>query len=210
MTAAAIFAIATALVGDLSGKFLAEYQPEKLAAAEWHFETTTEAPLILGGILTENNEVKYALEIPYALSILAHGSPGAEVIGLEEFPEEDRPPLIVHYMFDAMVAIGVLLALISIAYVIFQRKRKWNELNKPLLRSIVLGGPLAMLAIEAGWFFAEEGRQPWILRGYMRTAEGATSSPHVDLMLYLFILLYLILAISVVTVLRKNVQVQSG
>lgn len=203
MTAAAVFAISTALIGDLSGKFLAEYQPEKLAAAEWHFETSTEAPLILGGVLTEDNEVKYGLEIPYALSILAHGSPGAEVIGLEEFPEEDLPPLIVHYLFDAMVGIGIFLAFISIVFVIMQRKKNWNEHNRPLLWAIFAGAPLAMFAIEMGWIFAEVGRQPWILVGYMRTAEGATTATHVDTMLYMFVLLYLVLSVSCITVLRK-------
>ncbi len=204
MVVAFVFAIVTALVGDLSGKYLANYQPEKLAAAEWHFETMEEASLILGGILTEDNEVKYALEIPYALSILAHGTPGAEVIGLEEYPKEDWPPLVVHYMFDLMVAIGMGLALISFIYIVMKKKKSWNPLNKPLLSLIVAGGPLAMLAIEAGWFFTEEGRQPWIIRGVMRTAEGATTSQHVDVMLYLFAALYVILIVSAVTVLIRT------
>lgn len=204
MVVAFVTAISTALIGDLSGKYLAKYQPEKLAAAEWHFETTEEASLILGGILDENQEVKYALEIPYALSILAHGTPDAEVIGLEEFPEEEWPPLVVHYLFDLMVAIGMFLALISTIYVVFKWRKNWNELNRPLLWMIVSSGPLAMIAIEAGWFFTEEGRQPWILRGYMTTAEGATSSPHVDLMLYAFGALYIILLVSVVRVLHRT------
>ncbi|MBH0173505.1 cytochrome ubiquinol oxidase subunit I [Fictibacillus sp. 23RED33] len=204
MTVAFVCALSTAVIGDLSGKYLAEYQPEKLAAAEWHFETTKEASLILGGILDENNDVKYALEIPYALSILAHATPDAEVIGLEEYPKEEWPPLIVHYFFDLMVGIGMFLAIISFIYVFMKWRKKANELNRPLLWFIVSSGPLAMLAIEAGWFFTEEGRQPWILRGYMTTAEGATSSGYVDIMLYLFIGLYLILAISAVTVLRRT------
>ena len=72
------------LLGDFSGKYLAEYQPEKLAAAEWHFETEAGAPLVLMGIL-EDGEAKYAIKIPYALSILAHNDPMAEVIGLDQF-----------------------------------------------------------------------------------------------------------------------------
>ncbi|NEU32174.1 cytochrome ubiquinol oxidase subunit I [bacterium LRH843] len=203
MTVAAVFAIATALIGDFSGKFLAEYQPEKLAAAEWHFETTTEAPLILGGVLTEENEVKYALEIPYALSILAHGNPGSEVIGLEEFPKEDLPPLIVHYLFDAMVVIGMWLAFVAVVFILFQRTKRWNEHNRLLLWAIFTGAPLAVFAIEMGWIFTEIGRQPWVLVGFMKTAEGATTSTHVDTMLYMFVLLYLVLAISCITVLRK-------
>ncbi|GAA0361164.1 cytochrome ubiquinol oxidase subunit I [Bacillus horti] len=203
MVAALIFAISTALIGDLSGKFLAKYQPEKLAAAEWHFETTTEAPLVIGGFLTEDNEIKYALEIPYALSILAHGSPTAEVIGLEEFPEEELPPLWVHYFFDLMVMFGIYLMIVSLIYVIFTRFKKWNEHARPLLWAIVAGGPFAMLAIEFGWLFAEQGRQPWILVGYMTTAEGATTSAHVDIMLYLFLALYTVLAVTCIVILRK-------
>ncbi|MDA6082943.1 cytochrome ubiquinol oxidase subunit I, partial [Escherichia coli] len=79
-----------------------EYQPEKLAAAEWHFETKEGAPLMLYGVL-EDGEVKYAIKIPYALSILAHSNPNAEVIGLDQFPEDEIPPLYIHYLFDLMV-----------------------------------------------------------------------------------------------------------
>ncbi|MFD6440306.1 cytochrome ubiquinol oxidase subunit I [Peribacillus sp. NPDC060186] len=203
MTVALAFAICTALIGDLSGKYLAQYQPEKLAASEWHFETEKGATLIFAGSLNENNEIKHAIELPFALSILAHGIPTAEVIGLEEFPEEDWPPLVIHYYFDWMVTSGMFLALVSFIYFCMQYRKKWNEFNKPLLAAIIVGGPLSMLAIEAGWFMAEQGRQPWIIRGFMRTAEAATKSSHVDTMLYLFILLYIVLAISTIIVLKR-------
>lgn len=86
MAACLIFALGTAAAGDWSGKFLAEHQPEKLAAAEWHFETERQAPLILGGVLDpESLDVRYGLSLPYTLSILAHGDPNAEVTGLKEF-----------------------------------------------------------------------------------------------------------------------------
>lgn len=124
-----IFAIATALIGDLSGKYLAEYQPEKLAAAEWHFETSTEAPLVMWGVLDENNEANYALHIPYALSILAHGFPSSEVTGLEEFPAEEQPPLVIHYFFDTMVTIGMFMIALSLLYW-FGMRRKWAFVEK--------------------------------------------------------------------------------
>ncbi|WP_216827589.1 cytochrome ubiquinol oxidase subunit I [Alkalihalobacterium elongatum] len=203
MVAALVFSIATVVIGDLSGKFLAEYQPEKLAAAKLHFETTTEAPLHLGGILTEDNELKYGLEIPYGLSILAHGSPSAEVIGLNDFPADEVPPLWIHYMFDIMVAIGMYLAAISVIYVALSKWKKEYLYNKPLLWSIIIGGPLAMIAIEVGWILAEVGRQPWILVGVMKTAEGATTADHVDIMLVIFSIVYIILAVSCSIVLRK-------
>ncbi|WMJ15713.1 cytochrome ubiquinol oxidase subunit I [Geobacillus proteiniphilus] len=203
MKAALIFSIASAIVGDLSGKFLAVYQPEKLAAAEWHFETKSHAPLLLFGTLEEDGDVKNALKIPYALSILAHNHPAAVVTGLNEIPEDERPPLYIHYLFDIMVTIGVFLMLVAAAYWLGSIFRwKWTA-KKWFFGLLAAGGPLAMIAIEAGWYLAEVGRQPWILRGYMKTAEAATSSGHVDTMLVFFCLLYLILGVASVTVLVR-------
>lgn len=203
MVAAAVFAVGTAVIGDLSGKYLHEYQPEKLAAAEWHFETERGAPLILGGYLTEDNEVKYALELPYALSILSGFSPDTEVVGLNEFEDDVLPPLFIHYFFDTMVFIGMYLAFVSTLFVFLNWTKKWNAFNKPLLMMIAAGGPLSILAMESGWIFTEVGRQPWILNGIMRTSEGATSSEHVGLMLILFALLYTVLGVTCAGVLRK-------
>jgi cytochrome d ubiquinol oxidase subunit I len=208
MKTALIFSLVSALVGDLSGKFLAEYQPEKLAAAEWHFETSTHAPLVLFGMLDENNNIKNALIIPNALSILAHNHPAAEVKGLNEFPKEETPPLYIHYLFDLMVTLGVFLTVVAAVYWL-GKIFKWKFVAKKwFFGLLVASGPLSMLAIEAGWYLAEVGRQPWILRGYMKTAEAATSSAHVDTMLILFSILYLILGIASAAVLinmfRKN------
>ncbi|WP_284036324.1 cytochrome ubiquinol oxidase subunit I [Neobacillus sp. 114] len=202
-----IFSVATAVIGDFSGKYLAEYQPEKLAAAEWHFETEKGAPLYLYGVL-DNGEVKYALKIPFGLSILAHSNPNAEVIGLDRFPDNEEPPLYIHYLFDLMVTLGMGLTFLAFVYVLGVH-RKWRIIFKKWFSwLLVLSGPLAVIAIEAGWWMAEVGRQPWILRGIMRTSEAATGSGQVDIMLMLFSLLYLILGIGSILVLirmfRKN------
>lgn len=197
-----VFSVATAIIGDFSGKYLAEYQPEKLAAAEWHFETSDSAPLILYGVL-DDGEVKYAIEIPYALSILAHNDPTAEVIGLDQFPEDERPPLYIHYFFDIMVTIGMFMVMLSAFYVV-AKWRKWKFANSRfILWLIVAGGPLSLIAIQAGWWMTEVGRQPWILRGIMTVDEAATSSGSVDIMVIAFALLYLILGIGSVVVLRR-------
>jgi cytochrome d ubiquinol oxidase subunit I len=203
MVCAFVFMISTALIGDFSGKYLAKYQPEKLAATEWHFETMGKAPLILGGILTEDNEVRYGLEIPFGLSILAHSNPFAEVTGLNEFPMDERPPLWIHYLFDIKMGYAAFMVLISLLFIIEMVRKKGNTYRRWLLRAIVIAAPIAMLTIEHGWIFSEVGRQPWLLRGIMRTAEGATTSDHVDLMLLLFALLYLVLGISSARVLIK-------
>lgn len=203
MVAAFIFSFATAVIGDFSGKFLAEYQPIKLAAAEWHFETAKEAPLVIGGILTAGNEIKYGVKIPYALSFLAHGTFQSEVKGLNEFPPDEIPPLFIHYLFDAMVLIGIYMVAISFLFMVADFVKKWNPYRKIILVGIVAAAPLAMFAIEYGWVFAEVGRQPWILYGYMRTSQGATTSEHVGTMFVLFSILYFILAVTVIRVLRK-------
>jgi cytochrome d ubiquinol oxidase subunit I len=203
MTAALVFSITTALVGDFSGKFLAKYQPEKLAAAEWHFETAAQVPLVIGGILTKDHQIKYGIKIPFALSILAHDNPNSEVQGLNDTPADEQPPLFVHYIFDSMVSIGIFLTVLSMLYVRMARKFKNGQYPRWLLRLIVISGPLAMLGIEAGWVYAEVGRQPWILRGYMKTANGATTSTHVDTMLILFCILYIVLGLTTIKVLGK-------
>ncbi|CEG23597.1 Putative cytochrome bd menaquinol oxidase subunit I [Planococcus massiliensis] len=197
-----VFAIATAIIGDFSGKYLAEYQPEKLAAAEWHFETEEGADLVLFGVL-DGEEPKYAIRIPYALSILAHSLPNAEVTGLNEFPEDEVPPLWIHYLFDIMVSIGMWLAFIAFVYVAASW-RGWKFIKqKWFLWLTLISGPLALVAIEAGWWFTEVGRQPWILRGYMTVEEAATTSGQVDLMIILFAGLYFILGIGTIVVLLR-------
>ncbi|MET3290214.1 UNVERIFIED_CONTAM: cytochrome d ubiquinol oxidase subunit I [Brevibacillus sp. OAP136] len=205
-----IFSLANTFIGDLSGKFLAEYQPEKLAAGEWHFHTEERAKLIVGGILHPDTlQVEFALGVPFALSILAKGTPDATVIGLDQFPRDQWPPLYIHYFFDLMVGLGTYLLVISLVYVIVTLAQKRGKLmrltkwNRPFLALIMAGGPFAVLAMECGWIYAEVGRQPWILRGYMRTSEAATQAAYLPEMLILFVLLYAFLGVLVVTVLIR-------
>jgi len=203
MICAFVFMISTALIGDLSGKYLAMYQPEKLAATEWHFQTESNAPLILGGILTEDNEIKYALKIPFGLSILAYSNPFAEVIGLDQFPEDEWAPLWIHYLFDIKMGYVIVMTLIIVYFIVQLIRKKGNIYHRKLLWAVVISAPIAMLTIEHGWIFSEVGRQPWIVRGIMKTSEGATTSGYVDVMLLLFFLLYLVLGITAIRVLSK-------
>lgn len=202
MAAGLVFALGTAVAGDVSAKFLAEAQPEKLAAAEWHFETGKNADLILFGTIDENREIHNEIRVPKMLSFLAGNSFKTEVIGLDRIPEDEQPPLWIHYMFDLMVTIGMYATFISAVF-LFLLLFRGNPFNKPLLWSIVASGPLSMLAIEFGWIFAEVGRQPWILRGYMKVAEGATKADDVGLTFLMFLALYLVLAVMTVIVLTR-------
>lgn len=203
LTLAFIFSMGTAVWGDIAGKFLAEYQPAKLAAAEWHFETTDKAEFVFGGVLDkEKQEVKYAIKVPYALSILATNSPNGVVVGLNDIPRDEWPPLFIHYLFDSMATIGGYMALVPVLYFLIVKVRK-RVPPKWILWASVFGAPLGFLAIEFGWMFAEIGRQPWILNGYLRTVHAATTANNVGEMLILFCLLYAFLGTVCALVLKR-------
>ncbi|RXK18837.1 cytochrome ubiquinol oxidase subunit I [Macrococcus sp. DPC7161] len=192
-----IFSILTIVAGDVSAKFLHHEQPEKLAAMEWHFDTSDNANLILFGVLDEKTqEIKGALELPGLLSFLADSSTSTVVKGLNDIKADERPPLIVHYFFDLMVIFGMLSFAISIIYLIALKfKPLWIE-KSWLLYLVALTGPMSMLAIEFGWFLAEMGRQPWLLRGFLKVVDGATHADGVSLTLVAFGILYIILGFS--------------
>ncbi|SUL41525.1 Cytochrome d ubiquinol oxidase subunit I [Staphylococcus aureus] len=184
------------LAGDLSAKFLHKFQPEKLAAYEWHFDTSSHAKLLLFGVLDEKTQqVNGAIELPGLLSFLADNSVKTKVQGLNDFPKSLHPPMIVHYFFDLMVTMGILCFVISGVYVLtlmFKKLRNFST-HKWMLYGILLTGPASMLAIEFGWFLTEMGRQPWIVRGYMRVAEAATQAGGITFVTILFGILYTIL-----------------
>ncbi|WP_271402177.1 cytochrome ubiquinol oxidase subunit I [Salinicoccus roseus] len=205
-----VMASLTVLAGDFSAKFLHEHQPEKLAAMEWHFETEDNADLVLFGVLDEETqEVSYAIKIPSVLSFLAGNSFDTEVTGLNDIPEDEHPPLIIHYFFDMMVFFGMYGLTVALIYFL-AKFSKFDEHHPALLYAYVLTGPLSMAAIESGWFLAEMGRQPWILRGYMRVSEAVTNADGLGLTLIAFVLLYAVLGVTCIYVLLKMFQGKSA
>ncbi|BGE82738.1 cytochrome D ubiquinol oxidase subunit I [Staphylococcus petrasii] len=194
------------LAGDMSAKFLHKVQPEKLAAYEWHFDTQSKADLVFFGVLNDKTqEVHGAIKIPGMLSFLADNNVNTKVKGLNDFPKNDLPPLIVHYFFDLMVSMGIFCFIVSglfILTLIFKKLRKFT-LNKGLLYAVLLTGPASLLAIEFGWFLTEMGRQPWIVRGYMRVSQAATQAGGITLVTIMFGLLYLVLLVTSAYVLLR-------
>ncbi|WP_139823860.1 cytochrome ubiquinol oxidase subunit I [Thalassobacillus devorans] len=188
-----LMSLATAANGHETAQMLHEYMPRKLAAAEGLFETQSYAPLAIGGFTDEESEsVKFAIEIPGALSFLAGDRFDTEVLGLNEFPKDEWPPLFVHTLFNVMVGIGTLLLLYSAFLVIWKFVLK-KEFKPWMFAGLTAGGPLAIIAIEAGWCFSCIGRQPWTITDVMRTTEAATDSDYVGLLFFLFAGLYIAL-----------------
>lgn len=199
--------------GDLAAKYIADHQPAKLAAAEALFETQTCAPLAIGGVPDlDARELDLAIELPCGLSLLAQGDPNAEVIGLDQIPLDEQPPItIVHLSFQLMVACGfAMLALVGVGGALWLLSRRGRVsppwASQPFLRACVVAAPLGLIAIEAGWVVTEVGRQPWIIRGVMRTADAVTPMPHLTVPFTVFTLLYVFLGVIVIVLLRNHVM----
>jgi cytochrome bd ubiquinol oxidase subunit I len=193
--------------GDISARQVARHQPVKLAAMESHFETMAGAPLTVGGWPDpETRQIKYAIKIPYGLSLLAFHDPKATVKGLNDFPREDWPNVpIVHVSFQIMVALGTYLALVSLWVAWAALRRREVAASRRLLQAIALGAPMGFIAIEAGWAVTEVGRQPWIIYGVLRTADAVTPMPGLVVPFLLFTLLYCFLGVIVVWLLYRQI-----
>lgn len=203
-----IAALLQPLSGDLSAKDIAERQPAKLAAMEAHFETSKSAPLLIGGLPNEDTkEVDYAIKIPGALSFLAHGDFEAEVIGLDQIPEEDQPPvLITHIAFQVMVGLGMIMMALSLLYFFSHWKKKNWQTKRWYLWLFVLATPLGFIALEAGWTVTEVGRQPWIINGFMRTKDAVTPMPGIFYSFLIFTAVYVSLSFIVTFLLYRQIK----
>src|SRR5690606_5092140 len=127
------------------------------------------------------------LKIPGLLSFLAHGDVDKPVMGLNDVPREDRPPVAVtHYAFQLMIGLGMLMALLALIYLYgLVRRRPWLT-SRWLYRLFVWSIPMGYIALEAGWTVTEVGRQPWIIHNIMRTADAVTPMPGIVYSFYLF------------------------
>ena len=201
----AVAALLQPLSGDFSARQVATTQPVKLAALEGQFQTERGAPLRVGGLPDEEaRETRFALEIPYGLSILAFHDPQAEVLGLEAFPRENWPNVRnVHLAFQVMVALGSAMALVALAFLYYRLRRR--ALPRRLLQAVLVTSPFGFLALEAGWLVTEWGRQPFTIRDVMRTADAVTPVGNIAVPFIAFTILYLFLAAMVIVLLRRQI-----
>jgi cytochrome d ubiquinol oxidase subunit I len=204
-------AIVQPLSGDVSARFVARWQPIKLAAMEGQFATERGAPLRIGGWPDEDRRTtRMAIEIPKALSLLAFHDPDAEVRGLNAFPRDEWPPVrIVHVAFQTMVALGTAMAAVAIWSVVrAARRRRWlfgESPDRALLLALAAITPFGFLATEAGWVVTEVGRQPWIVYGVMRTKDAVTPMPGLVIPFVFVTLLYCALGAVVVWLLWRQI-----
>jgi cytochrome d ubiquinol oxidase subunit I len=197
LTSAAVAAPLQVLVGDWAARDVASQQPIKLAALEGLGTTTRGAPLHLFGWYTDGH-VKYGIEIPRLLSLLAFHNVNATVTGLNSVPANDVPPVnVVRIAFQLMVGIGTLLALLSLIFLIVRWRRGRLPSTPWFYRALALAGPASVVALIAGWVTTEVGRQPWVVYRVMRTDQAVTSASGIPVSYAMLALAYLVLIAAI-------------
>jgi cytochrome d ubiquinol oxidase subunit I len=160
--------------GDFQAKMVARHQEPALAAMEGRFESGPMAEItFIGQPNVAERRLDNPVKLPGALSFLAYGTFHSDVRGLLAFPEDVWPTNIelLYYSFHVMAGLGTLfIALTGLATL--QRWRGRLETSRPLLWALMLAFPFPFIANTAGWMTAELGRQPWLIYGLYRTAEG--------------------------------------
>lgn len=166
--------------GDLQGKLVARHQPVALAAMEGRFNSGPRAELnMIGQPNVIEGRLDNPVRLPGILSFIAYGSFSAEVKGLKEFPKDQWPGSIelLYYSFHIMVGLGTLfIALMGSAALLAWKGRL--EQRRGILWVLLLAAPFPFIANTAGWMTAELGRQPWLVYGLFRTAEGSSHLVH--------------------------------
>ena len=203
LTIAALAAPVQVLVGDWAARDVAQTQPVKLAAIEGLAQTTRGAPEHLLGWY-DSGRIRFGVEIPHALSLLAFHSWNAKVQGLNTVAPADRPPVnVVRLSFQTMVGIGTLLALLGVVFVAIRIRRRRLPESRWFYRALVAAGPLSVVALIAGWVTTEVGRQPWVVYRVMPTADAVTGAGGIPVGYTVLALTYLVVAVGLVWMLRR-------
>ena len=197
-------------LGDEHARQVAYTQPEKFAVIEGLYTSKNGAPLLLFGYPVDNPPRLIApIEIPGLLSLMVFKDPNARIKGLDEFPEDERPPIWLPFVsFHNMVILGMYFILVMMwASVSMYRKKIWE--NKMLLRILMWSIPLPVIACQLGWIAAEVGRQPWIVYKLLRTSDAVSVTVPAGNILFsiiIFGLIYILLGVLYVYILVKKVK----
>jgi cytochrome d ubiquinol oxidase subunit I len=162
--------------GDQQGKLLARHQPATLAAAEGLFDSGPYAELaLIGQPNVKERKLENPIVVPGVLSFLAYGTFGSTVKGLNDFPPDEQPDNVelLYYCYHIMVGLGTTFILVM-ATAAFLLWRGTLYQARRMLWVLMLAFPFPYIATTAGWWTAELGRQPWLIHGVFRTADGAS------------------------------------
>ncbi len=197
--------------GDRQGKLVARHQPATLAGMEALFTSQEGAPLVLiGQPDPEKRAIDNPILIPKALSFLTYRRWEAQVTGLDSFPEDMWPtniPLL-YYCYHIMVGLGtIFIAITVVAGLMLWRGRLFR--SRWMLWILLLSLPFPYIANTAGWITAEVGRQPWLVYGLLRTADGYSKTVSAGNGLFTligFMGMYLVLGLLFVFLVRREIE----
>jgi cytochrome d ubiquinol oxidase subunit I len=210
---AALFAPLQAFLGDLHGLNTLQHQPQKIAAMEGVWETSTHVPLVLFAIPDEETRSnKYEISIPNLTSIILTHEAKGEIKGLNDFEGVHPPVKPLFYGFRVMVGMGFLMIMVA-WWCSFSLKRygKLSPLQLKILISMTFSGWIATLA---GWYVTEIGRQPYLVSGVLKTADAVTTidSENVMFTFGLYLIVYIVLLVAYIKTLfllaRKSIEVE--
>lgn len=198
------------LLGDVSAKVVAKYQPSKLAALEAVFHTQKGAPMFLVGIPNMKEErVDYGVSVPNLLSILLYSQADAEVIGLDQFPKRDWPHVgVVYQTYRLMIAVWAVMMFLALVGLYLWR-RKTLHAHKWMLRFLTISAIFPQIGNQAGWVCAEMGRYPWIVQNQLRISEGLSRSVTSNQILgsiIMFGIVYLFLFILFIYLMNEKIK----
>jgi cytochrome d ubiquinol oxidase subunit I len=199
---------AAAPTGDWEAKLVYQHQPATFAAMEGHFHTEDSASMVfIGQPNMETLHLDNPIKVPGLLSFLTHRRWDAPVKGLSEFPRQEWPQFVplVYYSYHIMAGLGTVFIILMASSVFFLWRgtlfsKRW------LLWALMLAMPFPFIANTLGWITAEAGRQPWVIYGLLRTANGSSqnvSSGNVGFTLFGFMGLYALLALVYFALLLK-------
>jgi len=178
VTSGLIFSILSLFpTGSFHAENIARFQPAKMASMEGVFETRARAGMaIIGMPDSERKQLMDPIVVPGVLSYLVYGDVREEVIGLNDIPEDQHPPLeIVYYAYHIMVGLGtIFIAIFAISGFLLWRGLLFE--SRGVLWALMLAMPFPYIANHAGWVVAEVGRQPWIVYGLRRSAEATSQN----------------------------------
>ena len=182
------------LAGDAHGLNTLAHQPAKVMAMEGHYDSHPNgAPLILFGIVdAQNKKIDYAVQIPYASSLILKHHWNAPLDGLDTIPDDEEPPVtIVFYSFRVMVGLGFAMLGLGL-WSLWARWRGSLFSNECLHRTTIVMGPSGFIAVLAGWITTGVGRQPYTVYGLLRTSDSLApvAAPAVATSLIAFIVVY--------------------
>ena len=162
--------------GDSSARIVAKYQPAKLAAFEGVFETRPHTPISVIGWVDAKNEKVHSIKIPSLLSLLTYRNAETPVTGLDQFPKSEWPNVaVVFQTYHIMVGLWFVMFFLAIAAIYLNYRRRLEHAKK-LLWVLVFSVFFPQVALQAGWFSAEMGRQPWIVYNILRTSQGVSTN----------------------------------